>query len=54
MSNQVAVLDPVYVEKTCPGCKGHPLSRFYFSEHLCEKKLTPLSKPTALAEALVV
>ena len=54
MSNQVAVLDPVYVEKTCPGSKGHPLSRFYFSEHLYEKKLTPLSKPTALAEALIV
>ena len=33
MSNQVAVLDPVYVEKTCPRSKGHPLSWFYFSEH---------------------
>ena len=54
MSNQVAVLGPVYTKKTCPGSKGHVHSQFYFSEHLYEKKLTPLPEPTALAEALIV
>lgn len=43
MSNQVAVLGPVYLKKTCPVSKGHLLNWFYFSEHLYEKKFDPFA-----------
>lgn len=44
MSNQVAVLGPVYLKKTCPVSKGHLLNWFYFSEHLYEKKFDPFAR----------
>ena len=37
-------LDPVYMEKSCPGQEGHPPSRVNFTERLHEKKVDPSAR----------
>ena len=43
-----------YIEKTCPGYKGHTPSRVNCCEHLHAKNVDPFDGSTALAHTLIV